>query len=210
MRREVRSRPLTYREWIEEQAQRRDEGAISQLHGWYNGHMSGKQRGRGHMHRPIAPVGRDRWQGFMASESADIDPAAPGHVLKQMRWQVDRETGDVQYYQHDEHVFTDSGRRIAFSAQQPRQDAVLAGLLLARQKFGAALNVAGDADFKTKAVQLAVEHQLDIRFGDPVLEAQRQALELARKQTEDALRQPPTPTPARARPIEPDEPGPER
>jgi hypothetical protein len=204
-RREVRSRPLTYREWIEEQAQRGDEGAISQLHGWYYG----KKRGRGPMHRPIEPVRQDRWQGFTTLETGDIDPAAPGRVLKQMRWQVDRETGDVQYYQHDQHVFTDSGRRIAFRAQQPAQDAVLAGLLLARQKFGAPLNVVGEADFREKIVQMAVEHQLDVRFGDPVLEAQRQALEQARQQAGQQTR-PQAPMPARTRPVERDEPAPER
>ncbi|MDR8394738.1 hypothetical protein NE850_00150 [Paraburkholderia sp. USG1] len=39
-------RHLTYREWIEKHAQRGDEGAISQLHGW----CYAEQRRRKHCH----------------------------------------------------------------------------------------------------------------------------------------------------------------
>jgi len=115
----------------------------------------------------------------MSPEPGDIDPAPPRLALQQTTWRVDCHTGDVRYYQQDEHVFTDLGRQVAFSSYQPDTDAMLAGPLLAREKFGHRLDVVGDAAFGTKTVQLVVEHRLNIRFGEAALEAQRLALEAA-------------------------------
>jgi len=186
-RREARdhlmARPLTYREWIEEQAQRGDEGAISQLHGWYYADQRGRKRRYGGQIQPDYETRKDRWYGFMTQEPGDIDPAPPRLALQQTTWRVDRQTGNVRYYQQDEHVFTDSGRQVVFGSYRPDTDAMLAGLLFARAKFGRALDVVGDAAFGAKTVQLVVEHRLNIQFGDPGLEAQRQVLEATRSQT---------------------------
>jgi len=203
-RSETRILPQTYREWIEAQAQLGDEGAISQLHGWYYGRKR----------RHIEPVKQANWSGFMTRDIGDIDPMPPTLALKQTTWRVDRQTGDVQYYQHDQHVFTDSGQRVAFNSHQPSHDAMLAGLLLAREKFGPNLNVVGDAEFKTRAVQLAVTYQIHVMFGDSEMEVQRQQLEAARQPAPKATNVPRRSSPAmpaRGSPNEHDEPGsPER
>jgi hypothetical protein len=185
-RREARddlvARPLTYREWIEEQAQRGDEGAISQLNGWYYADQRGRKRRHGGQIQPDYETRNDRWYGFMTPEPDNLDPAPPRLALQQTTWRVDRQTGDVRYYQQDQHVFTDSGRQVAFSSYQPDTDAMLAGLLLAREKFGRTLDVVGETAFGTKTVQLVVEYRLNIRFGDAELETQREALEATRSQ----------------------------
>lgn len=204
------TRPLTYREWIEEQAQRGDEGAISQLHGWYYADQRGRKHRYGGQIRPDSQSRKDRWFGFATPEPGDVDPTPPRLALQQTTWRVDRQTGDVRYYQHDEHIFTDSGRQVAFSSYQPGSDAMLAGLLLAREKFGRTLEVVGNAAFGAKTVQLVVEHRLNIRFGDALLEAQRQAIDAAHSQTVKRKR-PELPAMLINEPLpEQDEPGPER
>ena len=203
-RRETRTPPLPYREWIEAQAQLGDEGAISQLHGWYYGRKR----------RHIEPVKQAQWCGFKAQEIGDIAPMPRTLALKHTTWRVDRQTGDVRYYQHDQHVFTDSGQRVAFNSGQPSHDAMLTGLLLAREKFGPNLDVVGDAEFKTRAVQLVVEYQIHVLFGDPEMEALRRQLDAARQQAPKAINVQRRSSPARPvgrSPIEHDEPGgPER
>jgi hypothetical protein len=65
---------------------------------------------------------------------------------------------------------------------------MLTGLLLARQKFGPRIDVTGGDDFRERTVMLAVEHRLDIRFGDAALEARRLSLVRLMQQQEELAR----------------------
>ena len=63
---------------------------------------------------------------------------------------------------------------------------MLAGLLLARQKFGPRINVSGSEDFRKRTAVLVVAQRLDIMFDDEVLEASR--LQLMRLQLQPRSR----------------------
>ena len=69
-------------------------------------------------------------------------------------------------------------------------EAITAGLLIAREKFGTNLTLTGPADFQRRAVAVAVAQGIAIRFVDPQLEALRLQL------TEEKRRPARVPVPA--------------
>ncbi|VAY89284.1 Relaxase/mobilization nuclease [mine drainage metagenome] len=171
-------RPQNFREWTGDRAQEGDQAAISQLRGWaYADRRRAKELEKAEQENAKkdgitieAPAGRQ-------------EPLSPRRLamLDQLGYQVDRRTGDVHYQAKERHVFTDSGRRITFSAAGATdREALAAGLALARQKFGQTLTLTGSEQFKDEAIRVTVEKRLDVRLADPALEARRKVLEAAR------------------------------
>ncbi|MEK6291020.1 MAG: TraI/MobA(P) family conjugative relaxase [Paraburkholderia tropica] len=207
--RQTRHRPETYREWVERMAALGDEAAIAQLRGWaYAGRR--KQRITPQPSGPNWIAAADS-----GSNARETDPLTPkrAQAMENWNWRVDTRTGNVDYLRDGERRFTDEGWAVVFASQSVQRDAMLAGLLLARQKFGSHLNATGDADFRAQTVALVVANQLDITFDDAGMEAQRmrliqlqQAQEKAQpvqKTAEAVRRQRPDPIPRKSEP-EPD------
>lgn len=171
-------RPQNFREWTADRAQEGDQAAISQLRGWaYADRRRAKDLEK-------AEQENAKKDGITIEASAGRqEPLSPRRLamLDQLGYQVDRSTGDVHYQAKERHVFTDSGRRITFSAAGAAdREALAAGLALARQKFGQTLTLTGSEQFKDEAIRVMVEKRLDVRLADPALEARRKALEAAR------------------------------
>ena len=171
-------RPQGFREWTAERAQEGDQAAISQLRGWaYADRRRAKELEK-------AEQENAKKDGIAAEASTERrEPLSPRRLamLDQLGYQVDRRTGDVHYQAKERHVFTDSGRRITFSAAGATdREALAAGLALARQKFGQTLTLTGSEQFKDEAIRVMVEKRMDVRLADPALEARRKALEAAR------------------------------
>lgn len=105
------------------------------------------------------------------------EPMSPRRLalLDSLQYQVDRKTGDVHYQDASRHVFTDSGKRINFSAAGATDREALA-----RQKFGQQLTLTGSEQFKEEAIRVMFEKRLDVRLADPALEAKRRAVEAVR------------------------------
>ncbi|HDR9880343.1 TraI/MobA(P) family conjugative relaxase [Burkholderia cenocepacia] len=193
--REALTRPQTYREWVEMRAREGDEAAIAQLRGW-----TYKARRR---HKPPAePEHRNRITGLFGD---DRDPLPPTRVqvLEHWTWRVDTTSGNVDYLRDGARQFTDEGWGVVFGSNAAQWDAMLAGLLLARQKFGSQIDVSGNDDFRERTVTLAVAHRLDIAFGDDALEARRLQLVQAqrwrdRTRAQEAQRTPTPPTDTRS------------
>lgn len=108
--------------------------------------------------------------------------------MEHWSWQVDMATGNVDYLRQGERQFTDEGWALVFRSNDAESDIMLAGLLLARQKFGRDIDVQGSEDFRERTVRLAVGHRVDVRFGDAMMEAQRLNLIRLLAQQEDAKR----------------------
>jgi len=103
-----------------------------------------------------------------------------------MSWEVDRRNGDVTYRLDGRDAFTDHGRQLMFSkGSEQERDAVAAGLMLARQKFGPELTVTGSVEFKKLAVETAVARGMDVRFADQSLEAYRRELVKQREREQE-------------------------
>ncbi|WP_321891863.1 TraI/MobA(P) family conjugative relaxase [Paraburkholderia tropica] len=171
-------KPQSWREWVEMLAGRGDEAAIQQLRAWARRHVRG---------RTVQSPPRN-W--FAAVGAQDIDPLPPAkaQVMENWAWRVDTSTGNVDYERRGERQFTDEGYRVVFSSQNVELDVMLAGLLLARQKFGRHIDVSGNAHFLERTAMLAALYHLDVRFGDPALEARRQMLVDERDEREKWLR----------------------
>lgn len=174
-------RPQSFRDWVADRAQEGDEAAISQVRGWaYADRRSAKEM-------ETAEQERSTQDGITFAGSAQrIEPLAPGRLplLAFLQYQVDRKTGDVHYQAQDRHVFTDSGPRITFSvAGVADGEALAAGLLLARQKFGQQITLTGSDQFKEAAIRIMVAKGMDIRLTDPTLEIKRQTLESQRSES---------------------------
>ncbi|WP_213297204.1 TraI/MobA(P) family conjugative relaxase [Paraburkholderia sacchari] len=176
--RKALKRPQTYREWVETLAQQGDEAAIAQLRSWTWAH----QRRRSHV--PVAEPGN--W--IAASIREDIDPFPPARagVKESWTWRVDTRTGNVEYQLMGERQFVDEGWRVRFHSNDAQRDTMLAGLLLARQKFGSQIDVTGSEHFRERTAALAATYRLDITFGDVALEAMRLALIREQQERENA------------------------
>jgi hypothetical protein len=174
------ARPQTYREWVEMMARQGDEAAIAQLRGWA---YAERRRHK----RQQEPNYRNRITGLIRDERDPLPPRR-ARSMEHWSWQVDTATGNVDYLRRGARQFTDEGWVVVFRSNDTEPDIMLAGLLLARQKFGRDIDVQGSEDFRERTVRLAVEHRVDVRFGDAMMEAQRLNLIRLLAQQEEAER----------------------
>lgn len=165
-----KERPQDYRSWVADRAQEGDPAAIRQVRGWA---YADKRKAR-EMER--ADAAAENGPHLAVSDGQVHDPAPPSRRLSErVSWNVDRDTGTVAYQLDGRDAFRDSGRRIDYTTEGQRDaDAIEAGLLLAREKFGGtALNITGPDEFRDRVLAVAVERGLDVKFSDPELERRR-------------------------------------
>ncbi len=164
-----KERPQDYRAWVADRAQEGDPAAIRQVRGWA---YADKRKAR-EIERADAEA--ERGPHLAVADGQVHDPAAPRRLSERVSWAVDRDTGTVAYQLDGRDAFRDSGRRIDYTTEGQRDaDAIEAGLLLAREKFGGtALNITGPDEFRQRVLAVAVERGLDVRFSDPELERSR-------------------------------------
>lgn len=162
-----------YRAWVGERAEQGDEAAIAQLKGW--AYQDSRRRRAAEQEEEAAA----KRGAIRAEQTAQEPPARPGPVFKDITWEVDRRTGDVTYRLGGLDALRDTGRQV--SVLQSQDDtSIEAGLRLAAQKFGPRLTLTGSTEFQQRAVELAVERGLGVRFANPAAEAYRTRLEAAR------------------------------
>lgn len=171
-------RPQTYREWVEMLAQQGDEAAIVQLRSW----AWAQQRRRSHAPGPE----HGNWIAGAVRKENDPFPPARVKVMENWTWRVDTATGNVEYLLLGGRQFVDEGWRVLFDSNEVQTDTMLAGLLLARQKFGSRIDVTGSGNFRERTAVLAATYRLDITFGDVALEAARLALVREEQQRENS------------------------
>lgn len=153
-----------FRDWVADRAGAGDKAAISQLRGW---HHEEKRRDK-------AVKGTD--QAHLTANHIDEKevPQKPSRILDNVTWQVDGKTGAVAYAVNQKTAFIDEGKRLNFvKSEQGNREAVAAGLMLAKEKFGESIVVNGNDDFKRLAVEIAVEKNIAVKFTDPALENRR-------------------------------------
>jgi hypothetical protein len=105
---------------------------------------------------------------------------AAAAVLKTLQTRMER-NGDVIYVRAGQEVLRDQGDRLQVIDQND-DEAILAGLLLARDLYGPTLTLTGPAAFQRRVVALAREHNLPVKFEDRTLEALRQQRHAKRAQ----------------------------
>lgn len=80
--------------------------------------------------------------------------------------------GDVTYSHDGRAVLRDEGQHVAV-LDQNSEEAIAAGLLLAREKFGQNLTLTGSPEFQRRVVAVAAAQGIPVKFIDPTLEAMR-------------------------------------
>ena len=106
----------------------------------------------------------------LARESARETTAA---ILKMLNPKVEI-NGDITYRQNGHAVLRDEGQHLAVLDPES-EDAIAAGLLLAKEKFGQRLTLTGSPEFQALVVKVAIEKGIFVKFVDPALEAMHQA-----------------------------------
>lgn len=84
--------------------------------------------------------------------------------------------GDVTYSRHGQAILRDEGRHLSI-LDESSEEAIAAGLLIAREKFGGNLSLTGSAEFQRRVVAVAVAQGIAVKFADPLTsnELQQQA-----------------------------------
>ncbi|WP_310623368.1 TraI/MobA(P) family conjugative relaxase [Burkholderia cenocepacia] len=160
------NRRLSYREWVERQAATGDSAAIGQLRGFV---YSEKRRAR-ELVRALANDGAD---GVIHVD--DVDPVAR-NVADGLYFRVRRDGAVVYRLDDGRDAFIDLGRRVDVLATGDGDDmSITTALRLAAEKYGGAFELTGSEEFKRRAINLMVEHRIDVRLRDGEQEALRRA-----------------------------------
>jgi hypothetical protein len=99
--------------------------------------------------------------------------------------------GDTTYHLNGKAVLRDEGQHLAV-LDENSDEAIMAGLLLAREKFGFNLTLTGSAEWKRRLVAVSVAQNIAVHFIDPALESMRQQHVNNKRQ---AMQAPRTPSP---------------
>ncbi|NOS97100.1 MAG: hypothetical protein HOP25_01340 [Methylotenera sp.] len=94
---------------------------------------------------------------------------------------------EIIYQLNGRNVLQDLGRHLAI-LDENSEEAIAAGLLLAREKFGSNLTLTGSPAFQKRAVEIAVAQRIIVKFADHNLEAMRQQLTAEKWQAESAFK----------------------
>lgn len=117
------------------------------------------------------PADTSALDGFTAGGPSVHDdrdePIVVRKVLESISYksQVD---GSVLYLVHERPAFTDHGRHILLDKKAlTDEEAILAAVLLAKEKYGGAFALTGSEDFKRKALEVIVKNNIEVKLKSP-------------------------------------------
>jgi len=161
-----------WREFVTDRAHAGDDAAISALRG-----LRYREQRVEREHEMETP-------DFALRGAGDVEPRFVRDI-RDVDARVER-NGDVSYRWRDGgEAFRDRGPEIAF--RDTSDASVAAGLELARAKWGNAVTIHGNADFKERALRLAVER--GIHVNNPELQNRQRELVLERERTRSQERE---------------------
>ncbi|WP_029000930.1 LPD7 domain-containing protein [Azohydromonas australica] len=126
--------------------------------------------------RPALDMTLDGFTG----DPADARPSPTEHIgqlLESMTFEIQR-NGSVLYLLRGHPAFIDHGEQILMhrSVAPDNDDALLAAVLMAKEKWGGKLEVTGSPDFKQRAIAILVKHNIDVVLKNPEQDAMRRQL----------------------------------
>lgn len=167
--------PKGWRAWLEDRASQGDDRALSALRGLR--YQEARTRAvEQHLDR----------QGIPQIRGQEREDAAMGiaRAIASMEHQIDRLTGHVAYSMDGRQVLLDTGRRV--NMLDTSDVTLVAGLKLAREKFGSQLELHGSEDAVRRMVELSVKHKLGVTFTDPRLNDLQQRLSMQQRDADIA------------------------
>jgi hypothetical protein len=119
--------------------------------------------------------------GFAAgTDSSPIPPADLKTIISNLIESIshkDQSDGSVLYLVKDRPAFVDHGQQIVMH-EKAREDeeAILAAILLAKEKYGGAFELTGSEAFKRRAIEVMLKYEIDAKLKNPQQDALRREL----------------------------------
>lgn len=157
----------SWREWVEAEAAKGDEAAISAVRGIVY------QEGRERRQRERLGLPEEDEVRLTSIDSTQTDPYV--RKLARLSWKVTSH-GRVDYvFDRGEPAFSDEGSKLTFGRREVNDDALRMYLKYGADKWGAGLRLdGGDAVFRERAARLA--NELGIRFANAEMRGLQEAL----------------------------------
>jgi phage/plasmid primase-like uncharacterized protein len=138
-------------------------------------------------HRGTAPG--DRPTPYQPTPSELI-----GKLLEGMSYETQK-NGSVVYLLHQKPIFTDHGNQILMhSAANDDDQAILAAVLLAKEKWGGEIELTGTDDFKRRALEVMLKNNVEVRLKNPQQEVMLREMQQATAATTVAAELPTAPS----------------
>lgn len=149
-----------------------------------------------------AAVEADGFAGEAKDGNADDKPFDPelaiSKLLENVTYKAQKD-GSVLYMVSERPAFIDHGQQIVMANKANEdEEAILAAVLLAKEKYGSSFELTGSEAFQRRAVEIMLKHKIDVTLKNPQQDALRR--ELA-KAAGDAPKQPETQEDAGPKPL---------
>ncbi|MBF8164303.1 hypothetical protein IVE04_24365 [Pseudomonas mendocina] len=120
------------------------------------------------------PADTSDLDGFTGGGSSATDSPVEPIVVRQILESITYKTqvdGSVMYLVHERPAFTDHGRHILLDKKALLDDeAILAAVLLAKEKYGGAFSLTGSEEFKRRALEVIAKNNIEVKLKSPAQE----------------------------------------
>lgn len=115
-----------------------------------------------------------------------FDPAlAISKILENVTYKPQKD-GSVLYLVSERPAFVDHGQQLVMAAKANEdEEAILAAVLLAKEKYGGSLEVTGSEAFQRRAIEVMLKHNIDVTLKNPQQDALRRDLAKTRGDTSE-------------------------
>lgn len=125
---------------------------------------------------PPADTTANGFTGDPADASRPTPSETISRLLESITYEMKRD-GSVLYLVRDRPAFVDHGQQILMhKATNEDDEAVLAAVLLAKEKWGGKIELTGTEEFKRRALVVMLKHNVDVQLKNPQQEALRREL----------------------------------
>ena len=136
-------------------------------------------------------LNRQQEDGFVAGLESERDqPVDPETTISKVLENATYKTrldGSVLYLIDNRPAFVDHGKQILMEPKaNDDEEAILAAVLLAKEKYGGAFEVTGSDEFKRRAIGILLKHEIDVTLKNPQQDALRRELVKAGQTTGQA------------------------
>ena len=124
----------------------------------------------------------ESFNGFSSAGSPGDEPAKtdPSVILSELLKDItyrERRDGSVLYLLKEKPIFVDHGQQILMEASaQDDELAILAALHMAKQKFGGSIELTGSEEFKRRALEVMIKHNVQVELKNSAQDALRREM----------------------------------
>ena len=106
----------------------------------------------------------DNWIKQHQQKLKDKDESDPILDILNKLKALPNSNGDVVYSLNGNDAFIDKGQSIQFSSNQPSDDEIIAGVLLAKEKYHDLFALVGPKDYQKRVMQIMIDNKIEANF----------------------------------------------